>query len=101
MGRFSSGGEEICGGGVPNNRNNLSRDLKVGQFKARLGQWGPGVTAMGLYLCSRCRAGVVYVWFRHHDSGLSSGVDELKDFENPNSHVFLVSLGCFDSTDIY
>lgn len=85
----------------PQQQKQFEQRPKVGQFKARLGQWGPGVTAMGLYLCSRCRAGVVYVWFRHHDSGLSSGVDELKDFEYPNSHVFLVSLGCFDSTDIY
>lgn len=48
MGRLSAGGEEIRGGGIPNNGNDLSRDLEVGQFKVRLGQWGPGVTAVGL-----------------------------------------------------
>lgn len=71
----------------PNSGNDSNRELGEGQFKVRSGRWGPAVAAAGLHLCGR-EGEMLFsiIWSKHHDAGLSPGVDKLGTYKHSSSH---------------
>lgn len=70
-----------------NSGNDSNRELGEGQFKVRSGWWGPAVAAVGLHLYVRVGEMLFsIIWSKHHDAGLSPGVDKLRDLQKPRSH---------------